>query len=230
MATATKSWARNIEHGRRLGFRLSGEALRRELWSERNFFELRCDLTQPAPPPRRAQLDLTMQSVEAGAFRGFDNELEHASRTNHLNVLLLTWYCRASVETLYVGTSDGRPAYAQWLVKPGDEVHIPRGRYPKLEADELLLEGAYTFEEFRGLGLMTVGMGQLVQKAREAGASTLVTYVDFDNVPSLRGCANVGFAPALMRTSRHRVGLGRWTGSQLDSFAQAAWRTATGQS
>jgi hypothetical protein len=171
-----------------------------------------------------------MQSVEVGAFRGFDSELEHASRANYLNVLLLTWYCRAGVESLYVGTSDGRPAYAQWLVKPGDESHIPRGRYPELEADELLLEGAYTFEGFRGLGLMTVGMGQLVQRAREAGASTVVTYVDVDNVPSLKGCANVGFSPALMRTTRHRVGLGRWTGSPLDSSARGAWRAATGLS
>jgi GNAT superfamily N-acetyltransferase len=170
-----------------------------------------------------------MEPVESLVFRGFDDELDRSSPENYLDVLLRTWYCRAGIETLYVAWSGGVPVYTQWLVKPADAQRIPRGRYPVLVENEMLLEGAYTFERFRGLGVMAVGMGQLVRIAKESGAAALITYVDFDNVPSLRGCANVGFVPDIERVSVRRAGLRRTRSYPYGAAGQAAWNTAVGR-
>lgn len=173
-----------------------------------------------------------MEAVESLVFRGFDEELERSSPENYLKVLLRTWYCRAGVEQLYVASSDGMPVYAQWLLTPAGQQRIPSylpGRYPPLRENEMLLEGAYTFERFRGLGVMAVGMGQLVRIAKGTGAAALVTYVDFDNVPSLRGCANVGFVPDIERVSVRRAGVRRTRSHPFGPAGQAAWRAALGR-
>jgi GNAT superfamily N-acetyltransferase len=221
-----------LRHVRRIGARVAFRRLHEEVWSTRRFFGLRCDLTEPLPEPRPAKIEITMEPAESLVFRGFDDELARSSPENYLKVLLRTWYCRAGVEQLYVAWSDGVPVYAQWLLTPAGQQRIPSylpGRFPPLRENEMLLEGAYTFEQFRGLGVMAVGMGQLVRIAKESGAAALITYVDFDNVPSLRGCANVGFVPDIERVSIRRAGLRRTRSYPYGAAGQAAWNSAVGR-
>ena len=86
--------------------------------------------------------------------------------------------------------------YAQWLIRAEDQDLLHRhapGRFNHLEPDEVLLEGAFTFAAFRSMGAMADGMAQLLRIAAGEGATSALTYVAIDNVPSLRGCANVKF-------------------------------------
>jgi hypothetical protein len=203
--------------------------LRDETWSTKRFYRLTCDLQAPLPPVRSAKVTTRMEPVDPTTFRGFRDELHRSSSANFVKVLLRVLYCSARLTTLYVSTSDNDPTYAQWLVTPEEQKRIPRflpGRYPELEDGELLLEGAYTFERFRGLGLMGDGMGQLVRFARDARGRTLVTYVAENNVPSLRGCARVGFAPDAIRVSVRRGVFRRTAMRPLDPAAKATWDAA----
>jgi hypothetical protein len=202
--------------------------LRENLWDTRYFFELRCDLRRELPEVAPAKLPIEMRPVDARTFTGFRDELARVDADNYLMVLLRTWYCRAGVQTLYVGFDGDRPAYAQWLVTPNDRERIPRGLpgFPAFDSDELLLEGAYTFVAYRRLGLMRDGMAQLLRFALDTGATAAITYVALDNVPSLRGCADVGFAPHRVRVSSRRVF--RSTRNQPVSQEQwQAWEAAT---
>ena len=79
------------------------------------------------------------------------------------------------------------------------------GKYAKLAGGEVLLEGAYTFTRFRGVGAMADGMWQLLAMARRDGARCAFTYVADDNIPSLRGCANVGFVADHVHFSVRRL-------------------------
>jgi hypothetical protein len=134
----------------------------------------------------------------------------------------------AGVETLYVTEDgDGAPVYAQWLVTPDTWEALDRfspTRYPRLAADEALVEGAYTFAAFRGLGVMAAGMAQLLEIAHAAGAGAVITYVGDDNVPSLRGCARVGFELDHLRVNQRRFGRHVSHVSELDVDARSAWR------
>jgi hypothetical protein len=69
-------------------------------------------------------------------------------------------------------------------------------------------------------------MGQLMRIAQDSGASAVITYVAIDNIPSLRGCANVGFGPNRVRVSKRRI-LRRTTNHPVDAAHYKVWETAT---
>jgi RimJ/RimL family protein N-acetyltransferase len=151
-----------------------------------------------------------MEPCEDIGFRGFDEEEPRVSGYDLEQVRERQGWYQAGVRTLYVAWSEGQPAYCQWLLYPDDLPALvaanPSGKYEPLEEGEVLLEGAYTFVRFRGAGAMADCMGQLVRIAAEDGCRTAYTCVAEDNVPSLKGCARVGFAPDRLRSYEWRLG------------------------
>jgi GNAT superfamily N-acetyltransferase len=68
-----------------------------------------------------------------------------------------------------------------------------------LLGDEALLEGAHTPVAYRGKGIMAEAMALIAERARDFGARYVLTFVEHDNVASLKGCKKAGFAPHLIR-------------------------------
>ncbi len=98
---------------------------------------------------------------------------------------------------------DGSPAYMQWLFGPTRNDAIAKvGGFAELAPDEALLENAYTPPTHRGLGIMSVAMALIAERAEALGARYVLTYVGTDNVASLKGCHRAGFAPHLTHTRR----------------------------
>jgi hypothetical protein len=104
--------------------------------------------------------------------------------------------------------------------------NIKKGLFPQLGEGEALLEGAYTFVSARGNGAMADGMAQLLGDARDAGDRKVYTYVAEGNVPSLRGCANVGFEPDHLRLVVSRFGIRRVKHTPVDAASRATWDKA----
>jgi GNAT superfamily N-acetyltransferase len=171
-----------------------------------------------------------MEPTSTSLFRGFDTEIAHSRGTNYVELLLRKGLCDSGVQELYVAYNDGKAAYSQWLIRAEDQdrlhEHAP-GRYDPLEPDEVLLEGAFTFAAFRRMGVMADGMAQLLRIAKEEGASSAITYVAIDNMPSLRGCSNVGFDLDHVRVSVRRFGRRRSVAHDPDDAAELAWAEAT---
>lgn len=111
--------------------------------------------------------------------------------------------------TCYVAADeDDRPTYVQWMFTAADNPHVQRqfdGTFPVLEADTVLLEGAFTPEHHRGKRIMSAAMSRIAELGAEHGARYVVTFVGDDNVASLKGCARAGFAPYLARTQHWRL-------------------------
>jgi len=130
----------------------------------------------------------------------------------------------------FTSDADRTPVYVQWLITPPDkrllDQHDP-GYWPPLKDDEVLLEFAYTFTPFRGLGVMTDAMGQLLRVGAALGAKSALTYVLSDNIPSLRGCAKVGFDLDHVKAVSRRLGVHR---SEIRPSSDAdlqCWQQAT---
>jgi hypothetical protein len=201
-----------------------------QAWSSETYLGLRCPL-EALPERRPARVPVVMERTDCASFDGFAGELDRVNGPEAIEILVRAWSCAAGVRTLYVATGgDGAPLYCQWLITEHDQsamhAHSP-DRYPALWPGEVLLEGAYTFTGGRGQGVMADGMWQLLDRARSGGARTAITYVAQDNVPSLRGCANVGFHPDHVRRHLRRAGRIRSSFDRLDVEAQAAWDAAT---
>ena len=172
-----------------------------------------------------------MTEVDPHTFRGFHDELERVEGDDYVQVMLRIMTSEAGTVALYAATDEhGEPAYAQWLTRAGDQAavheHSP-GRYPLLHEDEALLEGAYTFVRFRRMGMMADGMSQLLHIARDGGCAAAYTYVEDDNVPSLRGCAAVGFDLDHVRHNHRRLGRHRSVEQQPSPADRERWAQAT---
>ena len=222
--------ARAFSHLRSLGMRDAAGLVGEQLWYTKSFFGLAASL-QTLPVTRPAKIPVVMRSTDPATFDGFDRELHDATGADYAQLLLRQGLCRAGITELYVAENpDGDAIYTQWLTRAqGQEqlhAHAP-GRYPTLSEDEVLLEGAYTFSRFRQLGAMRDGMSQLLQIARDEGKTIAFTYVETHNVPSLRGCADVGFRTDHMRGSIRRLGRRRGFRRPVNEDDLSLWQQAT---
>jgi RimJ/RimL family protein N-acetyltransferase len=76
------------------------------------------------------------------------------------------------------------------------------GGFPQLAPNEALLENAYTPANYRGLGIMSAAMALIAERAADFGARYVLTFVDEQNTPSLKGCERSGFHPHMLH---HRM-------------------------
>ncbi len=197
----------------------------------RRFLGLRCSVDHGVVLVK-ARTEVVMNQYRAD-FDGFEHELSNSRGRTWLEVYLRQKMLESGVETLFISTDRaGLPIYAQWLVTAEQGPALYRfapGRYPTLAADEGLVEGAFTFAPFRGLGVMADGMGQLLERAHRAGIKSVITYVAEDNLASLRGCARVGFVLDHLRVNRRRFGRRTSVMSPPDEHARSAWLAAVGE-
>jgi exosortase len=196
----------------------------------RVFLGLRCDLAS-LPPVRPAQFEITIKPCDSATFPGLLEESGRVSGPHFIDVFLRQAMCNAGVQTLYVGTApDGSLACVQWLVTARDQgllhSHQP-GRYPTLAPDEILIEGVYTFWQFRRTGVMTNSLAQLLRIAQGRGARGAFAYVASDNAPSLRTFEQVGFGLDHVRMNKRRLGLTLSEVRPVDEGARRVWIAAT---
>jgi hypothetical protein len=216
-------------HVRRLGGRVIAKEIRNRVVSRSTEVGLRCDLSD-LPPLPKAAVPLTLEPC-LGPFDGFAEELERTTGADYGRVLRRLRLHEVGVKTLHVARNDhGHPMYVQWLITPEDRAEldaVAADFWPPLQPGEVLLEFAYTFTPFRGLGVMGEAMGRLLRVAADQGATTAYTYVAVDNIPSLRGCAKVGFTLDHMRDTSVRIGLRRSHVRACEPSEQNEWREAT---
>jgi hypothetical protein len=176
--------------------RLAQELVKR-VFSNSESYLLRRDLTLPF------QAQAPKQPIEVRPISDGDIPAILAARPGRLLIL------KANIPTCYLGiTGSGQISYMQWLIGQTDlERFRPffDGELRNLRKDEVLLEFAYTFEQFRGQKIMPAAMAAIAEKGLLSGARYAVTYVQKDNIAALKGCAAAGFSPYMIRNERWRI-------------------------
>jgi len=176
--------------------KLARELVKR-VFSNSESYLLRRDLTIPfhAQAPK--------QPIEVRPISDSDIPVILSARPGRLLIL------KANIPTCYLAiTEGGQIAYMQWLIGQADlERFRPffDGELRNLGKDEVLLEFAYTFEQFRGQKIMPAAMAEIAEKGVLSGARYAVTYVQKDNIAALKGCAAAGFSPYMIRNERWRI-------------------------
>jgi hypothetical protein len=175
-------------------------------------YGLRRDLRRPHTPPRAA-IELNVRPLSPTDSLSFLDAVPGATaeteliRQNQLRLLA------ADIPTCWIATEpSGAPCYMQWLITSRYNARIKAqwgGVMPQLRPDEALLEGAYTPESHRGLGIMAHAMARIAQQAEALGVSSVITFVAADNVASLKGCKKAGFDPYVERRVKWRLGVRR---------------------
>jgi len=171
----------------------------KRLYSNKESYLLRRDLTVPF------QAAAPKQPIEIRPIRETDIAAILNARPGRLAIL------RANIPTCYLAvtaTHESAIAYMQWMVAQRDIDRFKPffdGQLGNLRVDEVLLEFAYTFEQFRGQKIMGAAMASIAEKAIPSGARYAITFVQKDNIAALKGCATAGFFPYLIREERWRL-------------------------
>lgn len=186
-------------------FHTPANRIRRWVDSKSHFYGLRRDLTisHRAPPAKVPLRVRALRHVDIPAL--LDNH-SHSGRTIY-DLMDRREFMKVMrpINCFVAVTQDGKPCYMQWLITPAENMLIREhfgGLFPWLAADEVLLEQAYTAEEFRGLGIMPFAMSQIAEVGRSYGARWAITFVGHDNIPALKGCKRAGFRPYLIRREK----------------------------
>lgn len=183
--------------------------VRRRLHSNELQYGLRRDLTEPFEAPS-AKIPLTIRPLRESdlpILLGMDAE-RMSDRGPYVRMQRRRFF-RAGIGQCYVAaTEEDEPCYMQWLLAGTENAQIERyfhGGFPALAAGEALLEFAFTPEAHQGKGIMPAAMARIAEKAADLGARYVITFVDHENVPALKGCQRSGFRPYLVRSDRWRI-------------------------
>lgn len=117
----------------------------------------------------------------------------------------------------YLGLADGKIGHISWVYAQGDQV-----RQMVLGAGDIMLEGAYTFADFRGRGLLSAVERAALNDAKGEGKQNAYTHVSTDNRASLRGVWKTGFRPAGLLTWRWVLGISIPRYVESEAIATAA--------
>ncbi|MEM9075499.1 MAG: N-acetyltransferase [Bacteroidota bacterium] len=182
-----------MKHLKKGNFIFIFNGIKKRVLSKNEAYGLRRDLTQPFENPK-ALIQIHIRPVEKGDNTFFSSD--------NFNIGILS----AKLQTCYIATDDGgTPCYRQWLMASGENSKIERfwkGLFPILKSDEALLENAFTIPDFRGKRVMPAAMALIAEKGHKLGARYILTFVDINNIPSLKGCKRSGFSPYTLRTEK----------------------------
>lgn len=163
---------------------------------------LRRDVEAPFEAPD-ARIDLSIRQLKDDDIAPLleDGKLMETSPHVAYNQLSLL---KADLNQCYVATtSDDTPCYMQWLVGPpnGEDYYFD-GVFPQLKESEALLEGAFVPPSFRGNRIMPAAMARIASRAKNKNVRWVITFVEINNIPSLKGCKRAGFSPYVLRKDR----------------------------
>ncbi|PCI11376.1 MAG: GNAT family N-acetyltransferase [Flavobacteriaceae bacterium] len=174
-------------------FKFIFKGIRKRLYSEINSFGLKRDLNINFKSPK-ALIDITIRCSKTTDDSHFEQEYSNSGLTEE-NIL-----------NCYVAVNKKEsPCYRQWLMGSSQNSKIQsffNNLFPVLKEDEALLEGAFTLPEFRGKRIMPAAMSIISEKGNGIGARYIITFVNINNIPSLKGCKRSGFSPYILRKEK----------------------------
>jgi hypothetical protein len=182
--------------------------IRHKFWSDTTSFGLCRDLTVPFPAPEaaiplqvRAATERDIEFITRTDEPGVDPEEldERRDRRREYD---------AGIRSNYVAvTGNDEPCYFQsvFTYSQRDVVRQVFGKsFPELQPGQVMLEGALTPTAFRGKRIMPAAMARITDLVTNDETKEAITFVDFDNIPSLKGCVRSGYVPYCYRKNRWR--------------------------
>jgi hypothetical protein len=180
------------------------------IWGAQLATGLDRDMTVPFPAPE-ARFPISVRLIRPDDVPKLLNVAAPGlSASERNNMITRLGMLDAGFSSCFVAvTANDEPCYMQWLISPEENALLATefdNLFPQLGPREMLLEGAYTPEAFRGQRIMPAAMALLAEHAASLGASRVITFVGIPNIPSIKGCERAGFAPYTTRETVYRLG------------------------
>lgn len=192
--------------GRRWVWRIA----RQRLYSRRESTCIRRDLSLPySPPPAKIAVDVRQLRPDDDLSLVADDP----TLDRDLAALRATqrWLLSSDLPTPWVAVdrADGKVCFMIWFLTARDNARI-KARWgnwlPELKPDEVLVEGPYTADSHRGLGLMadagTVALDRALEQAGDTGVRYGLGFIGTSNTSSLKAGDKAGWYPFMRREEK----------------------------
>jgi len=108
--------------------------------------------------PKASRLTYSIGIADKGDLESLVDRLGELEWNERKEIATRVFFARAGFRHCYFAkTPDGQPVYMQWLIYPDENEIIAkhfRSRFYPLKPNQIMLENAFTFPRFRGLGLL----------------------------------------------------------------------------
>jgi len=111
--------------------------------------------------------------------------------------MIRIYFYLAGFKNCYVARDKhGRICYIQWIVYPDENEYLKRWfreDFYLLNENQVMIENAFTFPRYRGLGLLSSVTMDLLGKAEGRGYRSIVAHIRKDNFAPLNEFISLGF-------------------------------------
>lgn len=148
-------------------------------------------------PPEEPRFNVFLERMDKKSIREVVKNLKHLDLKNRKEIVTRVLFYQSGFRNGYVGRwKNGELAYLQWLVYPFENEIIRRHFkriYHELVENQVMIENAFTYPKFRGLGLLPSLSYRLLIKARDEGYKSAVAYIRRNSIVSLNEFFRLGF-------------------------------------
>lgn len=182
---------------RDLGVKGTAELLSDRLFSFNNVFILEKSLFSVAAPNAH-RMQFSISGIEEADWEEILKDVHCMDIEGRREIFARTLHFRNDFKNCYaLRSKTGSIAHIQWIVFP-EENDVLGARYAHffkpLAPYEIMIENAFTFPRFRGLGLFSYATRYLLNLGREREYKKATTYVRCEKLASLNELIRLGFS------------------------------------
>jgi len=147
--------------------------------------------------PTRSRFNYYLNAADESDFESLIDRLLQLDLLARKEIVARVFFRQAGFKHCYFArTRNGQPAYMQWLIYPDENQIIAkrfRYRFYPLRPNQVMLENAFTFPKFRGLGLLPIVSAELLAIARNQGYKNAIVYIQKNQIVSLNEFLKLDF-------------------------------------
>ena len=137
------------------------------------------------------------------------NRIKRMDSENRREILARIKFNDMGFQNCYVMKNNKEITHMQWLIYPTDNYiikkYFKRIFYP-LNRNQVMIENAFTFPEFRGCGYLLFVSLNLLNIAKRQGYKTAIGYIKKDKINSLNESYKMGFKITQLLRERKFLG------------------------
>jgi len=179
-----------------LGYKQTFKYLSKNIFFIDHYYILYLNLSS-LKMPTRSRFNYCLNAADENDFGSLIDQLPHLALHARKEIVARLFFRQTGFKHCYFAkTPNGQPAYMQWLIYPDENEIITKHfqyRFYPLKANQVMLENAFTFPKFRGLGLLPCVSAELLTIARNQGYKNGIVYIQKNQIASINEFLNLDF-------------------------------------
>ncbi len=172
--------------------------LKRQIYSRSNQISLTLNLQETDIPKIEANIKYTLKLASKEDMDEVLQKAKSESKDMAQKLLFRRWMYEDGYHNCYIArTADTNEICGvAFTIYPEDDKKVEgrfRNWFSRLKEDEVILEGGYTFEKFRGNRLHPSIITDRLRICKESGYKWALGYIEENNAASLKGAERTGF-------------------------------------